>query len=70
MSHDLCNAILFAEVLCFNTKQVSKRFVDIAKAMGIDVAGMTQEQAVDACSLTNPRTVSLDEIIEIFKARM
>ncbi|WP_413525529.1 iron-containing alcohol dehydrogenase, partial [Photobacterium phosphoreum] len=109
LSHGLCNAILLAEVSRFNAKQVPERFVDIAKAMGIDTAAMTQEQAVnaaleaidalsekvgtkqrladlgvtedklafmaqnalnDACSLTNPRTASLEEIVNIFKARM
>uniref|UniRef100_UPI00387ED601 iron-containing alcohol dehydrogenase n=1 Tax=Photobacterium leiognathi TaxID=553611 RepID=UPI00387ED601 len=37
-----------AEVSRFNAKQVPERFVDIAKAMGIDTAAMTQEQAVNA----------------------
>lgn len=97
------------EVSRFNAQQVPERFVDIAKAMGVDVSAMTQEQAVnaaleaidalsekvgtkqrlgdlgvtedklafmaqnalnDACSLTNPRKASLEEIIAIFKARM
>lgn len=109
LSHGLCNAILLAEVSRFNAKQVPERFVDIAKAMGIDTAAMTQVQAVnaaleaidalsekvgtkqrladlgvtedklafmaqnalnDACSLTNPRKASLEEIVNIFKARM
>ncbi|MCD9490992.1 iron-containing alcohol dehydrogenase, partial [Photobacterium phosphoreum] len=48
LSHGLCNAILLAEVSRFNAKQVPERFVDIAKAMGIDTAAMTQEQAVNA----------------------
>ena len=93
----------------FNAKASPERFVDIAKAMGIDVSSMTQEQAIDAvieaietlsrnvgtaqrladlgvqqdklafmaqnalndaCSLTNPRQASLEEIIAIFEARM
>ncbi|OBU13981.1 L-threonine dehydrogenase [Photobacterium aquimaris] len=109
LSHGLCNAILLAEVSRFNAKQVPERFIDIAKAMGIDTALMTQEETIDAaldaidglsaavgtklrladlgvtedklafmaqnalndaCSLTNPRKASLEEIVEIFKARM
>ena len=109
LAHGLCNAILLPEVSRFNAKASPERFVDIAKAMGIDVSSMTQEQAIDAvieaietlsrnvgtaqrladlgvqqdklafmaqnalndaCSLTNPRQASLEEIIAIFEARM
>lgn len=48
LSHGLCNAILLAEVSRFNAQKVPARFVDIAKAMGIDVSGLTQEQAINA----------------------
>lgn len=48
LPHGLCNAILLVEVSRFNAKQVPGRFVDIAKAMGVDIANMTQEQAVNA----------------------
>lgn len=107
--HGLCNAILLPEVSRFNAKATPERFVDIAKAMGVDVTDMTQTQAVeagivaiealstqvgtdqrladlgvkedklafmaqnalnDACSLTNPRKASLEEIVAIFKARL
>ncbi|MEZ9593985.1 iron-containing alcohol dehydrogenase [Shewanella sp. 10N.261.52.F9] len=107
--HGLCNAILLPEVSRFNAVATPARFIDIAKAMGLDVSNMTQEQAIeagiaaiealsqqvgtaqrladlgvtedklafmaqnalnDACSLTNPRKASLEEIIEIFKARL
>ena len=107
--HGLCNAILLPEVSRFNAVATPARFVDIAKAMGVDVSNMTQEQAIeagiaaiealsqqvgtaqrladlgvtedklafmaqnalnDACSLTNPRKASLEEIIDIFKARL
>ena len=109
LAHGLCNAILLPEVSRFNAKVSPERFVDIAKAMGVDVTGMSQEQAIDAgieaietlsrnvgtaqrladlgvqqdklafmaqnalndaCSLTNPRQASLEEIIAIFEARM
>ncbi|WP_235859653.1 hypothetical protein [Photobacterium aquimaris] len=34
------------------------------------LAFMTQNALNDACSLTNPRKASLEEIVNIFKARM
>ena len=109
LAHGLCNAILLPEVSRFNAKVSPERFVDIAKAMGVNVSGMSQERAVDAgieaietlsrnvgtaqrladlgvqqdklafmaqnalndaCSLTNPRQASLEEIIAIFEARL
>ena len=109
LAHGLCNAILLPEVSRFNAKVSPERFVDIAKAIGVDVTGMSQAQAIDAgieaietlsrnvgtaqrladlgvqqdklafmaqnalndaCSLTNPRQASLEEIIAIFEARM
>jgi alcohol dehydrogenase len=48
LPHGLCNAILLAEVSRFNAKKVPSRFVDIAKAMGVNITNMTQEQAVNA----------------------
>ena len=107
--HGLCNAILLPEVSRFNAQAAPERFVHIAKAMGVDITAMTQDQAIeagivametlsarvgtdqrladlgvkedklafmasnalnDACSLTNPRKASLEEIIAIFKARL
>ena len=104
--HGLCNAILLPVVSRFNAVATPARFVDIAKAMGVDVSAMTQAQAIeagiaaiealsqqvgtaqrlsdlgvteeklafmaqnalnDACSLTNPRKASLEEIITIFR---
>ena len=109
LAHGLCNAILLPEVSRFNATVSPARFVDITKAMGIDVSGLTQAQAIDAgieaietlsrnvgtaqrlgdlgvqqdklafmaqnalndaCSLTNPRQASLEEIIAIFNACM
>lgn len=48
LSHGLCNAILLGEVSRFNAKKVPNRFVEIARAMGIDVSTMTQEQAINS----------------------
>lgn len=109
LAHGLCNAILLPDVSRFNAKVTPARFVDIAKAMGVDITGLTQEQAIeagiktietlsinvgtaqrladlgvqqdklafmaqnalnDACSLTNPRQASLEEIVALFEANM
>jgi alcohol dehydrogenase len=48
LAHGLCNAILLPGVSRFNAKVIPARFVDIAKAMGVDIAGLTQDQAVEA----------------------
>lgn len=48
LPHGLCNAILLTEVSRFNAWQVPERFVDIAMAMGVNVSGMAQEQAINA----------------------
>lgn len=48
LPHGLCNAILLTEVSRFNARQVPERFVDIAMAMGVNVSGMAQEQAINA----------------------
>ncbi|MFK0571264.1 iron-containing alcohol dehydrogenase [Endozoicomonas sp.] len=91
----------------FNAIASPERFVDIAKAMGVDTTGMNQEQAIDAgiqaiadlstkvgtaqrlgelgvkedklafmaqnalnnaCSLTNLRKASLEEIVAIYRS--
>jgi alcohol dehydrogenase len=45
LPHGVCNAILLPAVSDYNAKVVPERFVDIAKAMGKDVAGLTPEKA-------------------------
>lgn len=107
--HGLCNAILLPHVSRFNATLATERFADIAKAMGVDVTGMSATEAAeagilaietlsesvgtaqqlsdlgvkqdklefmavnalnDACSLTNPRKASTEEIINIFNQAM
>ncbi|WAM36481.1 L-threonine dehydrogenase [Caldicellulosiruptor acetigenus] len=45
LPHGVCNAVLLPHVLSYNLKVVPHRFIDIAKAMGIDVQGVSAEKA-------------------------
>ncbi|ADQ39674.1 iron-containing alcohol dehydrogenase [Caldicellulosiruptor acetigenus I77R1B] len=45
LPHGVCNAVLLPHVLAYNLKVVPHRFIDIAKAMGIDVQGVSTEKA-------------------------
>ncbi|WP_272480968.1 iron-containing alcohol dehydrogenase [Caldicellulosiruptor morganii] len=45
LPHGVCNAVLLPHVLAYNLKVVPHRFIDIAKAMGIDVQGASAEKA-------------------------
>jgi alcohol dehydrogenase len=49
LPHGVCNAILLPHVQAFNAKVAAGRLGDIARAMGVDTAGMTGAQAADAC---------------------
>lgn len=44
----MCNALLLPHVQEYNAKVVPERLKDIAKAMGVDVANMTDEQGAAA----------------------
>ncbi|QDR81075.1 iron-containing alcohol dehydrogenase [Sporomusa termitida] len=59
LPHGVCNAILLPSVEDYNAKVVPERFVDVAKAMGKDVAGLTVEQAA-AAALAAIRQLSAD----------
>ncbi|WDI36149.1 iron-containing alcohol dehydrogenase [Entomospira entomophila] len=48
LPHGLCNAVLLPHVQRFNSKVVAQRLSDIAKAMGVNISGMTPAQAADA----------------------
>ncbi|TWH48019.1 iron-containing alcohol dehydrogenase [Sporomusa sp. KB1] len=45
LPHGVCNAILLPAVSDFNAKVVPERFADIAKAMGVDTAGLSAADA-------------------------
>ena len=49
LPHGVCNAILLPHVQAFNAKVAAGRLGDIARAMGVDTAGMSGAQAADAC---------------------
>ncbi|ABR47834.1 iron-containing alcohol dehydrogenase [Alkaliphilus metalliredigens QYMF] len=109
LPHGVCNAILLPHVEKFNMLSNPNRFVDIAKAFGENVEGLSTIDAAevainaikrlsqdvgipsglaalnvkekdfklmaenalkDACSATNPRKASLEDVINIFKDAM
>ncbi len=109
LPHGVCNAILLPHVERFNLIANVERFVDIAEAMGEEVAGLSAREAADkaltaieklaadigipagltelgvkeedlkimaenaqkdACMLTNPRTATLEQVIQIYKNAM
>lgn len=47
LPHGVCNAILLPHVQEYNGKAVPERFAAIANAMGKDIEGLSNEQAVD-----------------------
>lgn len=59
LPHGVCNAILLPAVEDYNAKVVPARFVPIAQAMGINVAGLTDEQAAEQ-ALAAIRQLSAD----------
>jgi alcohol dehydrogenase len=106
LPHGVCNAILLPHVERFNLIAKVDRFVEMAKAMGENVEGLSSRDAAelaliaikqlsidvgipsgltelgvktkdlktmalnaqkDACGFTNPRTPTLDDIIQIYK---
>ncbi|MFY8351193.1 L-threonine dehydrogenase [Pseudoalteromonas sp. SSM20] len=48
LPHGVCNAILLPHVQRFNAKAVPGRLRDVAKAMGVDVSNLSEEQGADA----------------------
>ena len=48
IAHGVANALLLPFVMEYNKPAALKKFGDIARAMGVDVKGMTEEQAADA----------------------
>ena len=105
----VCNAILLPYVEMYNKQACPERFVDIAKAMGEKIEGLSPEEAADksiaaikklaadigipsglkdlgakeedlellaenamrdVCRLTNPKELSKEDIIEIYRKAM
>ncbi|GAM77931.1 alcohol dehydrogenase [Vibrio ishigakensis] len=48
LPHGVCNAILLPHVQRYNAQVCPERLLDVAKAMGVDVAGMTAAQGAEA----------------------
>ncbi|GIU09225.1 MULTISPECIES: L-threonine dehydrogenase [unclassified Shewanella] len=48
LPHGVCNALLLPHVQAYNAQVVPGRLKDVAKAMGVDVAAMTDEQGATA----------------------
>ncbi|ABZ75765.1 iron-containing alcohol dehydrogenase [Shewanella halifaxensis HAW-EB4] len=48
LPHGVCNALLLPHVQAYNAQVVPSRLKDVAKAMGVDVSAMTDEQGADA----------------------
>lgn len=109
LPHGVCNAILLPHVERFNMIANLDKFVDIAKAMGENVEGLSRRAAAekaleaiqvlsadigiptglaelgvkeedlkimaenakkDACQLTNPRKMTLEDVIQVYKNAM
>ncbi|MCG9753683.1 L-threonine dehydrogenase [Shewanella insulae] len=48
LPHGVCNALLLPHVQAYNAQVAAPRLKDVAKAMGVDVSGMTDEQGATA----------------------
>ncbi|ELR67434.1 Alcohol dehydrogenase [Photobacterium marinum] len=48
LPHGVCNAVLLPHVQRYNAQICPERLSDVAKAMGVNVEGMTAEQGADA----------------------
>ena len=48
LPHGVCNALLLPHVQAYNAQVVPGRLKDVAKAMGVDVAAMSDEQGAEA----------------------
>ena len=48
IAHGVANALLLPFVMEYNKPAARKKFGDIARAMGVDVKGMSEEEAADA----------------------
>ncbi|MCC4832614.1 L-threonine dehydrogenase [Shewanella sp. 1_MG-2023] len=58
LPHGVCNALLLPHVQAYNAKIVPAKLKDIGKAMGVDVAQLTDEQGAEA-AIDAIRTLSV-----------
>ena len=59
LPHGVCNAVLLPHVEEFNSSVSAARLKDCAKAMGVDVTGLSDEDGAKAC-ITAIKTLSKD----------
>ncbi|HJV07858.1 MAG TPA: L-threonine dehydrogenase [Chromobacteriaceae bacterium] len=59
LPHGVCNAVLLPHVEAFNAETSAARLADVARAMGVNVAGLTDADAAEAC-LSAIRQLSAD----------
>lgn len=59
LPHGVCNAVLLPHVEAFNAETSAARLADVARAMGVNVAGLTDADAAEAC-LNAIRQLSAD----------
>ncbi|WP_280954868.1 iron-containing alcohol dehydrogenase [Paludibacterium denitrificans] len=59
LPHGVCNAVLLPHVEAFNAETSAARLADVARAMGVNVAGLTDADAAEAC-LNAIRLLSAD----------
>jgi len=57
--HGVANALLLPYVMEYNKASSLKKYGDIARAMGVDIKGMTEEEAADA-AIAAVKKLSLD----------
>lgn len=59
LPHGVCNAILLPHVQAYNAQVVPEKLADVAKSMGVNIEGMSAEQAAQA-ALEAIKTLSSD----------
>lgn len=59
LPHGVCNAVLLPHVEAFNVSTSAARLTDVAKAMGVDVQGLSASQGAEVC-LAEIRKLSAD----------
>ena len=74
--HGVANAMLLPTIMEFNAPVCLDKYVEIAKAMNAYKDGMSKEEDIpalaeqaisDVCTPGNPREVTLENIVELYK---
>ncbi|ABC21731.1 iron-containing alcohol dehydrogenase [Rhodospirillum rubrum F11] len=59
LPHGVCNAVLLPHVAAFNASVAGARLKDVAEAMGVDIANLSDDQGAEAC-IAAIRTLAAD----------